>query len=171
MDGRLNVNISAQQALQMGLISKVTPLTAEKRKEINALAGSVGIAAIHQEIKIQNKMTIQDIQAQHPEAYAAIFNAGKNAESIRVKTILAWHRIDPETTIAMVKDGREMAPDVTAEFQVKGLQAQNIANITADATPNVNPPATATTTATADASVTAFMEGVKANLQRNKIIS
>jgi hypothetical protein len=71
----------------------------------------------------------------------------------------------------MVKDGREMTPDVTAEFQVKGLQAQNIANITADATPNVNPPATATTTATADASVTAFMEGVKANLQRNKIIS
>lgn len=154
LDSRIDVVFNAEKALKMGLVSKVVPLTTAKKKEVQALAAEYGVAAFASEVttedeapeandndnhKKPNKMTLAEIREKYPQAYADIVAEGVKAERIRVNSILAWHKVDPQGVLAMIKEGKEMTADVTQEMTVKAIGMTNLAAAQADGAPEVVP--------------------------------
>lgn len=175
LENRIDVNITAQQAKEMGIVNKIMPLTKEKENDIKSLAATYGIAAFSTEteitIKQNKKMTSAEFKLANPEAAAELIKEGAKAESIRVKTILAWHTVDPITTMKMVKEGTEMTADVAAEFQVKAISARNIEDVNADGSAPITTPAkpkSTPETATEAAALEAFNKQLAINLQHLK---
>lgn len=149
LDSRIDVTLNASQAQEVGLVSKVIPLSPAKKAEINAICGTVGLAAFYAEPTAvtptppkqiiqttKNKsMNAAEIKAAHPEAYAEILAAGAQAESTRTKTWLAWFGkkgVDASAIMKGIKEGSELTADVAMEFQVAMASGQAVENIQAD---------------------------------------
>lgn len=134
MDGRIDVTIDADQALRLGLIEEIVNITPEKRAEIEnkvyAIAAfAAGIKPAEtpeaptatQPTKIlkPNTMTIQELKAAHPEAYAAAVKEGVTAERDRVGSFLAFIDVDPAEVAKGIKSGEALTATATAEFSRK----------------------------------------------------
>ena len=83
LDDRIDVFFTAQEALQVGLISKINKITPTKKAEIDSYINSkmVQIAAeykgaIQEEIIKTNIMTLEELKAKHPELYAEAIDKG-----------------------------------------------------------------------------------------------
>jgi ATP-dependent protease ClpP protease subunit len=153
LDSRIDVNISAQQAKEMGLVSKIIPLTSDMKKEIDTLAYSHGIAAFSDtsKIKIENTnsnikvMTAAEFKAANPEAYNAIVAEGVAAEKIRVKAWMAFNAIDPKGAEAGVLGDAPVTMDVIATMSIKAASNKALDNLQSDSAPAVTTPEVAAT--------------------------
>jgi ATP-dependent protease ClpP protease subunit len=173
IDGRLDVNITAEQMRQLGLVQKVTPLTQGKKTEIMALSSTYGVAAFSKEPIIQTEnnttvMTALEFKAANPEAYADVVKEVMQAEKARVATWMVYKDVDLEAVAKGISEGKAVDATIMAEMQLKTVTAKQLGNIEKD-----NPASVAT--ADEQAKVTAeqknakaFEEEVKANLAQLK---
>ena len=131
---RIDVRINAKQALKMGLVSKVNPLTAKKKKEINAYAQTMGIAAIYNESEINaennEKMeikTLAELKAAYPalvaqaetEATTAVKAASIEAERKRIAMWNKYRHVDAKVVDEGINSGKEVDIDVMSDMQIK----------------------------------------------------
>jgi len=169
LNSRIDVNITAAQAKEMGLVNRVNALTPAKKNEIHALASSYGVAAFSTEpvlTQTTNIMTSADFKAANPAAYDAIVKEGADAEKMRVSSLMVFHDVDPKAVAEAIENGGTLTPKMTAEFQRKMFAKAGLANIAADATADVTTGVTDNTTTAEQAANADFMAQVKANVKK-----
>lgn len=155
IDNRIDVFLSATEAKQIGLISKVIKLTPQAQAQINSEMAEVIMSKdeykmaakliekkpeVKEEKEIDDtkitNMTIDEIKAKHPEVYAQILEQGNKAgvmsERTRVKAFLSFHEIDAAEVKKAINEGREFTSADTADFTAKALSSENLKKITAD---------------------------------------
>jgi ATP-dependent protease ClpP protease subunit len=131
LDSRIDVQINAEQAKKLGLVSKINKITPKKLAEIKAY--SLDLAAeleplIEAETINTNTMTIQDVRA-NTEVYNAIKAEVLASEKIRVNAFAAWEKYDPKAVLAHIVNGDEYNDAVAAKMQVKALSVKGLANM------------------------------------------
>ncbi len=151
MDSRIDVEINAKQAKQIGLISKINTITPTKSAEINAsmqrIAANYGMSFQQLDaqsgnekpvnagnennenanFKINNKMTIEQLRAEHPELVAQISASAVKNERDRVGAWMKFMSVDAEAVTAGIDSGNEVSQTVMAEMMVK-MGTQNTLN-------------------------------------------
>jgi ATP-dependent protease ClpP protease subunit len=142
---RIDVKLDAQEALEIGLINKINPITPEIKAEINS--HSLKIAALYsvedkkpttenqQETKIE-VMTLQEFKAKHPEVYAQIVTdatkTGVDQERERVEAWMQFQDIDAAAVSKGISEGKELSMKVMAEFTRKGMNADALKKVSKD---------------------------------------
>lgn len=147
--GRIDVEITAQEALAIGLIDRIITIDAGKKAEIEA---SFRMAAEKRpdimqldmpELKIAaettppttskiKNMTLSELKANHPEVYAQAVNEGATQERDRVGALMAYVDVDPETVTAMVKEGKAITQTLMAEFSRKAFSKDALKQVEGD---------------------------------------
>jgi ATP-dependent protease ClpP protease subunit len=138
---RIDVNINATQAKQLGLIKRITTLSVSAAKQIQS--DFIRIAAhstklpdsiqsvIDTKVKpINTIMTIAELKAAHPAIIAEIeknaADAAVNAERDRVGAFMEFHDIDPVAVKAGIEAGKPISATEMAAFARKGIQAASV---------------------------------------------
>lgn len=139
LEQRIDVQINAQQAKKLGLINKINKITPEKKAQIDAMAFQIAARAEVDaqdtqtvQSKINNKMTLQEFKAQHPDVYAQAFKEGQDDERDRVSAFMAYAHIDLDGVKAEIEAGNKMNQKFMAEYSLKAISATQKAAITAD---------------------------------------
>jgi ATP-dependent protease ClpP protease subunit len=156
MDQRLDVFLTAAQAKQVGLISKVTKLTAEMAADITNFA-----KAAQSENKIYipkaaesapanplnpnpKHMTQAELKAAHPELFAAIQSEAVAQERDRVGAWMAFNDVDPVAVAKGITDGATMSQTVMAELSRKSVAKAAVGAAAADSPEGIVPEGTKT---------------------------
>lgn len=134
MDKRIDVILNATQAKQLGIVQKITPLTASKKSEIIALAANYNVAAFTNtaiavastETQTKKIMNAAEFKAAHPEAYAQIIAEGVSQEKDRVKSWMAWNGVDPEAVTKAIADDSIVTPGIISEMSVKAVNKASL---------------------------------------------
>lgn len=136
MDSRIDVVMNAKQAQKAGLVSAVIPLNIAKRKEINAIAASEGIAAIYDEtetitaeIKTENKMTIADVRA-NAEVYNALKADILAEDNDRVQAFYAFAEVDAKAVLEAIAKGEKYTMAFGAKMQAAAMKLGGVQAIT-----------------------------------------
>lgn len=132
LNTRVEVELTAQEALQIGLIDKITEVTDQEMAAINEL-----IFATTSTNPKPITMTLDALKAQHPSLVATIAQDAVTAERDRVGALLAFIEADQTQVIAKIKDGGALNQTLTAELTTKLLAVKTAATIVAG-----NPPVT-----------------------------
>lgn len=145
---RVNIWLTAKQAKELGIVSKITKLKPEEQKAMaEAMAHwTLNVAAEHNPANSNpTNMTLEQLKAQHPALYNQIYAeasaAAIKAERIRVNTFLAWVKADPVAVMKAIKEGTEATSDVIAELQVKAMSAEGLKNLENDSHESTATPA------------------------------
>lgn len=173
MDSRIDVTLTATEAKNLGLVTKVFPLNQAKKREINALASNVGVAAFYDETAeattiITDKntvMTIADVKA-NAEVYAAITAEVVKAEKDRIASFAAFAEYDEKAVLEAIVKGDDFTPSFGAKMQaaaIKKLGLSNVADATAQTTQTSETAVTATEDDKAKAEAATFFTGVNAH--------
>lgn len=132
METRLDVFLTAKEAKEIGLVDKIIKLTPTKKAEIASFM-DVQIAAEYkpfkQEVieakkeevkpKIENKMNIDKLRAEHPELFTQVLKQGADAERDRVGAWMAFVDVDAEAVAKGIKDGETLSATAMAELSRK----------------------------------------------------
>jgi ATP-dependent Clp protease, protease subunit len=177
-DSRVDVLLTAQQAKQLGIVTKINALTAQKTAEIEARLLAMGEQmtglrlAAKTEPKTDNQkpktkaMTIETLKAEHPEVYAAAVNAGITQERDRVGAWAVFADVDVKAVTDGIKSGESMTATAQAEFSRKAFAASQVTALETN-----SPKTTATTEApTTDPNANPELVALEAEIQklRNK---
>lgn len=145
MDSRIDVFLSAAEAKKIGLVSKVTKITPEKRAEIDAYAQkiaarytvkTVGIGEEDTKEKTNENqnptvMTLEEIKSKHPELYAQILAEGvkKGAadEKERIEALLVYNELAPKEIAAAIADGSKVTGKMMAEYSLLASRPGSLA--------------------------------------------
>ncbi len=137
-DGQVDVYMTAEQAMEIGLIDTIVEITPEIREavarrdmQVAAYVNKEKLEAAKKKNKPksnqnQSKMNIDKLKAEHPDVYNEVFEAGKTAEKERVNSLLAWVEADNEQVIKAVKDGTQMTASLQNELAVKLAKLGNL---------------------------------------------
>ena len=82
MDDRIDVILNAEQAMEIGMLTEIIPLSAIEVDEINsrmmaACATGKGIQTIQVKNNKNSMKTLEELKQKHPELYAQAIEAGK----------------------------------------------------------------------------------------------
>lgn len=130
--GRLDVELSAQDALAIGLVNKINQLTPEAAADINGRVDKIAAhaptslrvtAAVPPTTSKTTDMTIEQLKKEHPALYASIFDEGVKAERDRVGAWMAFQKADPERVAKAIKEGNALSQTDMAELGVKMFSA------------------------------------------------
>lgn len=187
MDARVTVVLNAAQAEKVKLISKITKITAEKRKEISSnwekIASEMSglkMAAKVDDPKPENQnptyMTLAEFKAQHPAIYAQAvaegvkdgITTGIAQEVDRVGACMVFNDVDPEGVKAAIASGKPLTSTQMAEFSRKAMAKGLLGEVKKDANGNViteqpNPAALKTEK---EKAVASFEADVQASLKK-----
>jgi len=126
---RLDVLLTASQALEIGLIDKIVSLTPERNAEITrhyAIAAQSGIMLepAPKTGKVQpqkNKaMTAAEFKAQHPDAYNEIIETERD----RIQAMIQFIDVDSDGVKAAIASGKPMTQAQAMEWTRKSLTAE-----------------------------------------------
>lgn len=133
LESRIDVTLTAKQAKALGLVSKINPITPEKKAEIESLVMGFAAMTIPEvpkaeiptpKITVQKqniKMNIQQLKADHPEVYEAVYNLGVTAEKDRVEAYLEFADVDPVAVKAGIAEGKQITAKEMAAFSRKAI--------------------------------------------------
>lgn len=143
MDSRIDVTLTAEQAMDIGLVSEIISLSANETDEINSMmmAASHGVGI--QPITI-NAMNKDELKNKHPELYAEVIEIGKKEatpapqeelvlsasaepttdlmqagiqkERERVAAWQVYYEVDPKKVSAGIASGKAITMADTQEF-------------------------------------------------------
>jgi ATP-dependent protease ClpP protease subunit len=146
---RVDVRLTAQEALEIGLISKIVPITPEISAQINARVVEISACYIPKpsassqstasQIKPNKIMTLDEFKTQHPAIYALAVADGVAKEKDRTGAWLAFVDLDPEAVSKGIKEGKEVTATAMAEFTRKAISAQALAALAKGNPPDVTP--------------------------------
>lgn len=157
---RIDVSLTAQQALEVGLVNKINPITPEMKASISSKSlelaahynGSEKITHTNNILPITSnkpepknhskseKMTIQELKANHPELVKQLLAEGVNQEKARVKAWLAWNKVDAERVNKAIEEGEEFTTTAMSELSVKAVSITSKQNLAADSAKDVETP-------------------------------
>lgn len=181
-EGRLDVSINAEQAVEIGLVNRIVKITPDKKKELAVIAAefngirpkqSTAVPAPVAEVKPTQtptkkytNMTIEQLKAEHQAVYQAAFKEGVEQERDRVGAHLAFIDVDSENVIKGIKEGSALSSTAMAEYTVKAIAKGHLGNVSADSAAAVKTGEQPTTTAGKkdDPQVEAFSKAVDVNL-------
>jgi len=162
---RRNVWLTAKEARDIGIVDKVVRLQpreieainknlvafanfdagAEAGKETQGSAKQTGDDENRDKPKVKQKtfekMTKEQLRAEHPELYASIFTEGVNEERDRVGGLLAFVDIDAGAVVDAIKKGDKLSNTFMAEMTKKAISAQTRATIEKDSPDAIDPKA------------------------------
>lgn len=147
LESRREVKLTAAQAKEIGLVDEIITITPEIKAfvESNVMriaAESSGFEAAAQPPlppaptttstthKTKN-MTLAELKAQHPEAYAAAVQEGQTTERDRVASWMEFADIDAAAVKAGIEAGTELSRKDYAAFTRKGIEKAALGNIEA----------------------------------------
>lgn len=140
MENRIDVFLTATEAKQIGLISKITTITPKKKTEINAsmnlIAASYGFdvmsmnkpaidsaeekkESITSNSKTQIKMTIEQLKADHPELFVQVTASAIKEEKDRVGAWMKFIGADADAVVKGIESGENLGQTAMADFTVK----------------------------------------------------
>lgn len=179
LDDRIDVFFTAQEALQVGLISKINKITPTKKAEIDSYINSkmVQIAAeykgaIQEEIIKTNIMTLEELKAKHPELYAEAIDKGVKKgiakEKDRVKSCLVFAEIDLVGVKAAIESGEPLTATAMAEFMLKTASKKTLEEIESENAKVIETKEVSTTEkAKAEAEKESWLKEVNQHLELN----
>jgi ATP-dependent Clp protease, protease subunit len=154
MDSRKDVFLTAQEAKKIGLVTKINKITPSKRAE---LVGFVEAAAKFGAMEIpllpevsatepepitdnqkSNKMTVEEFKAKHPEAYAAVYNAGVTAERDRCGAWMTFVEVDAKAVKEGVTKGDTLSQTAMAELSMKALNQKTLGKVEEETAANAS---------------------------------
>lgn len=130
LNNRIDVKLTAQDMLAIGLVNRITPLTAALTAQVEAYKQRAAACAngtlvttvtATQQPTQTNKMDKATLKAQHPALYAEIVAEGISAENERVKAWMEFESIDPKVVAEGIKGGKEIKPSDFAKFQATAI--------------------------------------------------
>lgn len=146
MDERIEVCLTAQQALECKLINRIVKITPEYDNQVKALTAYYGqrmpIAAHTDPPTTQKQpnptaMTEDQLKSQHPEIYASIFNKGVTAEFDRAGSILAYIDADRKGAIEAFKSKAPLTETQRSEFAIKLASAKEVKTLEEEGAPAI----------------------------------
>lgn len=151
LDSRIDVFLTAQEAKKIGLISKIVKITPDRKQKIDAKMLEVSAKYISKDVsanntnsnnnpKIETKMTIEKLKAEHPELFAQVVAMGVSSEQDRAKAWAVFAEIDPKAVADGIKSGENISQTAMAEFTLKKLSATSVEKITTEGAPAVETP-------------------------------
>lgn len=159
-DTRIDVNLNADEALAIGLISEIYNLTDSDKKiiasKLNTILASSRTPIIKDVAKIEpitnSEMTKEQLKKEHPEVYASIhkdgYDDGYNKAVAYVEDINAYKDIDAELCSRVIAEKRAFTNAELRQLNVKALAKEQGATIetpapviNANNTPPENPQA------------------------------
>ena len=137
-DSVINVNLNAKKAKSIGLIKKIINLAPEQIKALGER-----IAAHHKVKPVEppktkpKKMTLEELKADNPEIYSAIFNkgvtegktTGASGEKDRVQAWMAFNDVDPKAVAEGIEGDENLSQKATAEFSRKAMSVEALAKL------------------------------------------
>ena len=145
LETRIDVSLTASQALEVGLINEIIKITPDKKQKIEAR--TLAIAAKY-EGKLPNttatvadkssnnnqdskiiKMNIEKLKTDHPDVYAQAVAKGVSEERDRVGSWATFNSIDPVAVVAGIKSGEAISQTAMAEFSMKAMAGKQIEKI------------------------------------------
>ena len=88
-------------------------------------------------INNNNKMTVSELQQNHPDTYNAIFNAGVKSEADRVGAWMAHLKTDLEIVSNGIKSNESISSAIREELLVKANEQRHLENLQLDSPKNV----------------------------------
>ncbi len=130
----VNVWLTGAEAKKVGLVDRVVKLTKKQATAFDNKYFNIAAKADDNEDKDKKpkKMTIEEIRAQHPEAYAQILALGTTKEADRNGAWMAFVEIDPKAVKEGIESGKPLSQTAMAEFSVKALNGKAIKDIEGD---------------------------------------
>lgn len=115
----------AREALKRGMIDSVAVNSLKSVK--NTTSNSTALGGDQPEA---NNMDLTQLQAQHPETYAAAVKQGTDLERDRVGAHLTMGAAsgDMKTALAAVEDGSGMSAKLQAQYMAAGMNRKDTAN-------------------------------------------
>lgn len=180
MDDRIDVFLSAKELKKLGIVNKIVQLTPKRRTMINTEMARIAaqysgqeVEEIKQESKPEtdaNKHTMNasELKEKHPEVYNEVFNAGIAAERDRVEACLVFIDIDAKGVKEAIESGNPLSQKQTAEFSLKAMNAQKLAELEKESPDAVTTEEAKTEKTEAEAKVDAFEAEVDSILKINK---
>ena len=136
-DAQLNGSVYAAKDTLGVLVDEIGGL-AEAVAYIRAQNDSKGNLIIKN--KNKNAMTAAEIKSNHPEAFAEIFSAGRNAESERVKTWQVYSAIDQEAVNKGIASGKELSSSEQNAFLLKAASTSKLQSLESNSAPDLAAP-------------------------------
>jgi len=154
MDSRIDVFFTAQDALNIKLISKIVKLTPSKRAEIETFdrisaehkGKSESVLAGKEEKPNDKIMNLQELKQNHPAIFAEAVAIGVAQEKDRVEACLVYNELDPKAVKEAIESGKPLSQKQMAEFSLKSVQAQLLAATAGENAETVETTAEAVTT-------------------------
>lgn len=116
LENRIDVFLTAKEAKQVGLIDKITKITPQKRAEMEQQFHSIAAEYVPQSENKPDKnkdMTLEEFKAKYPEAYNAIYKAGREAgveqEQERVGAWVEFIDVDAKAVKEGIEGGKEIS--------------------------------------------------------------
>lgn len=142
LESRIDVFLSAADAKKIGLIDKVIKLTPQKAAEISAFSERAAAKYISSpkaetqppivQTQKPNKMTIEQLKAEHPALFAEVVALGVAKEKDRVEACLAFIEVDAAGVKAAIEAGKDLSLKQMAEFSLKAISKSNLAGLAAE---------------------------------------
>lgn len=190
-DSRLDVELSADEMLQIGLVNRVVQLTAGIEAEVNGRVDRIAATATGKlpikkvsaippppiiQPKNSNIMTVEELKRDHPGVYAAIFGEGKAAgvtegvaaERDRVEACLVFHDVDPKGVKQAIASGKPLSAKQMAEFSMKQMSPEALKKLAAESAKQVTTEETTTEKTAEQKEVDDVKARVQAELDKNK---
>ncbi len=146
MDNRIDVFLTAKEAKQIGLVSKINKITPSKKAEIDAsmmeIAAKYNETYISEDLTdkneieakdalIENKqkkinMTIEKLKADHPELFAQVLAMGVEQEHDRINAFLTFSDVDMNAVKDGIKSGKQISSSQMTELTIKKVSKDTL---------------------------------------------
>lgn len=134
---RIDLFLTAKEAKAIGLVDKINKIEPSEIEAFKQLAAMFTPAATQtQSNKTQtqkpNKMTIEQLKAEHPALFAEVVALGIAKEKDRVEACLAFIEVDAAGVKAAIEAGKDLSQKQMAEFSLKAISKTNLAGLAAE---------------------------------------
>lgn len=132
-DVRNDVNLTPQEALDLGIIDEIRTL------EPKAYDFGIQVVAMVEDKKEQapkggennkttntNKMTKDEFKAQNPTAYAELVQEGVLKERDRCEAWATFNEVNPTKVKEGIESGKDLSAKAMAEFNLEAVQAEKV---------------------------------------------
>jgi len=140
----IDVDLNAKQAKQIGLISKINEIDVNAFNDLSIRIAAISTKQTNKNPKKDNKMTLAQLKADHPEVYAQAVKQGVEQEIDRVGSWLAFGDVDFQAVSTGIKEGKELSKTAMAEMSKKQFAAEAVATAAVESAPVVVTPAVPT---------------------------
>lgn len=137
-DQRVDLFLTAKEAKAIGLVDKINKIEPNEIEAFKQLAAMFTPATATQTqppiVKTQkpNKMTIEQLKAEHPALFAEVVALGVAKEKDRVEACLAFIEVDAAGVKAAIEAGKDLSQKQMAEFSLKAINKTNLAGLSAE---------------------------------------